>query len=172
MACPGLLGRSNIVWHCAAAGASPSSSAPFRCLQEGGASWWGIKATSPPGLGSRRLCLSLENAFSGAPHHALHQLSPLSKRQADKRQCVRLIPPPGKAPISLLSAPPFSEGLLLSVLFWEVSCRLSPHSCCGFPGPALGPGWADACFLTGGVASSWVAGNLWEGRALHRTDSA
>lgn len=65
--------------------------------------WWGIKASSPPDLGSWRLCLSLESVFSRAPHHALHQLSPLSKRRGDKRQCVHFIPPPGKAPISLLS---------------------------------------------------------------------
>lgn len=105
MASSGLLGRRNIVRHCATQ--ETLLPAPARIQMRPG---WGEPAgvgdTSclpPPGLRSQRLCLSFKSAFSRAPHHALHQLSPLSKRPGDKRQCVRFIPPPGRAQISLLS---------------------------------------------------------------------
>lgn len=152
MASSGLLGRSNIVWHCIAAGASPSSSCSHSdASRMGGAGWWGIKAASPPGLGSWRLCLSLESAFSRAPHHALHQLSPLSKQRGDKRQCVRFIPPPGKAQISLLSEEDkrhhFRKGCCSASSAGRF-CAGSPPTCAhGFPGPRAEPRWAVACFL-------------------------
>lgn len=63
----------------------------------------GMKAASPPGLGNERLRFSLQSAFSMAPHHALHQPAPLSKRRGDKRQCV-LHPTSGESSVSLLSA--------------------------------------------------------------------
>ena len=105
MASSGLLGRSNIVWHCATQEALLPAPARIQMPPGwGGASrGGGHEPPPPPGLGSRRLCLSFNSAFSRAPHHALRQLSPLSKRRGDKRQCVRFIPPPGRAQISLLS---------------------------------------------------------------------
>lgn len=183
MASSGLLGRSNIVWHCTTAGASPSRSAPIQLplgVGVGGCGWWGIKAASPPGLGSRRLCLSLESAFSRAPHHALHQLSPLSKQRGDKRQCVRFIPPPGKAQISLLSAEDkrhhFRKGCCCASSPGRFRAASSPVCAVVSLAPMLSPRGLMHTFLLGyphpaptGVASSWLAGDLWEGRDLHRT---
>lgn len=107
MASPGLLGRSNIVWHCAAAGASPSElPTPIQM---------------PPGRGEQATVgdeSCLPSWFRGAGDYAFHSrvpspglpttlctsCLPLSKRWGDKRQCVRFIPPPGRAQIRLLSA--------------------------------------------------------------------
>lgn len=172
LASSGLPGRSDIVWHCAT---EPLLAArlPFRCLRDGGSrSGWGIKAASPLGLGSRRLCLSFKSAFSGAPHHALHQLSPLSKRRGDKRQCVRFIPPPGRAQISLLSVEDkrhhFRKGRCSVCSVGRFCAGSSPRLCCAFPGPVLGPGQPDACLLIWNphptpreMASSWIAGDPW-----------
>lgn len=172
MASSALPGRSNRVGHCAP---EPLLAAqlPFRCLWDGGSqSGWGIKAASPLGLGNRRLCLSFKSAFSGAPHHALHQLSPLSKRRGDKRQCVRFIPPPGRAQISLLSAKDqrhhFRKGRCSARSVGRFCAGSFPRLCRGFPGPVLGSRQADARFLMRNphpapreVASLWVAGDPW-----------
>lgn len=143
MASSGLPGRSNRVRHCAP---EPllAARAPIQMpLGWGELVGWGIKAASPLGLGNRRLCLSFKSAFSGAPHHALHQLSPLSKRRGDKRQCVRFIPPPGRAQISLLSAKDkrhhFRKGRCSACSVRRFCASSFPPFVPWFPWPRAGP---------------------------------
>lgn len=116
---------------------------PFRCsMMGGGLPGVGDKSHLPSWFGEPEIMLSFESSFSGAPHDAQYQLSPLSKRLGDKRQCVCFIPPPGRAQISLLSAEDkhhhFRKGCLAALL--EGFMQALPHlPVLWFPCPVWSP---------------------------------